>query len=299
MEKFDRLNVDLAALQTLRVVYEMNSFSMAARYLDMNQSTISYTINRLREAFGDPLFVRTGRGIQATERCSEIVEGAGGILERFEKLTRPKSFDPSTAEFSVVIALNHHERAVLLPRIIRYLRKNAPGIRVEVMHAQIAGHTHLREGVCDILISPIKRDADMLYRRHLYRDRYVCVVDRKSKFVRTGMTIKDYAASKHIRVSYEGLFRPPYLAALGPLGLSHMDMIDLSSSDGIEQLVSGTDLIATVSSKLAESYSDEVAIIEAPFDVNLDIDMYWTAKTQSASNMRWIREVVVRTSRLN
>lgn len=113
------------------------------------------------------------------------------------------------------------------------------------------------------------------------------------------MTIQDYAACRHIRVSYEGLFRPPYLASLGPLGLAHLDMIDLSSSDGIEQLVTGTDLVATVSSKLAESYSDDVTIIEAPFDVNLDVDMYWTAKTQSATNMRWIRDVVVRTSRLD
>ena len=65
--------IDIGILRTLVLVYDLQSFSAAAKRLDVNQSTISYAIERLRGAFGDPLFVRNGNGVTATERCAALV----------------------------------------------------------------------------------------------------------------------------------------------------------------------------------------------------------------------------------
>lgn len=62
--------VDIGTLRTLVLVYDLQSFSAAAKRLDVNQSTISYAIERLRGALHDPLFVRSGNGVTATERCA-------------------------------------------------------------------------------------------------------------------------------------------------------------------------------------------------------------------------------------
>src|SRR5690606_15475286 len=67
------LNVDLAALKTLKLVHELSSLSLAARQLDVDQSSVSYTLKRLRTVFDDPLFVRGKNGIVATDRCEQIV----------------------------------------------------------------------------------------------------------------------------------------------------------------------------------------------------------------------------------
>ena len=71
--------VDIGALRTLVLVYDLRSFSAAAERLNVNQSTISYTVERLRSAFQDPLFVRQGNGVTATERANRGASLARGI----------------------------------------------------------------------------------------------------------------------------------------------------------------------------------------------------------------------------
>ena len=56
----DLLNLDFNALRTLRQVFRFGSFSKAADAIGVKQSTVSYTIDRLRKALDDQLFVRQG-----------------------------------------------------------------------------------------------------------------------------------------------------------------------------------------------------------------------------------------------
>ena len=77
-------SVDFAALRVLRMVHAHGSFTRAAEALGSTQSAVSYTIDRLRRAFDDPLFVRQGTGTVPTERCLEIVAEAGRLLLSLE-----------------------------------------------------------------------------------------------------------------------------------------------------------------------------------------------------------------------
>ncbi len=69
----DPFTLDFAALRCFRMVHALGSFSLAAESLGLSQSSVSYTIARLRDVFEDPLFVRQGGGIVPTDRCVEIV----------------------------------------------------------------------------------------------------------------------------------------------------------------------------------------------------------------------------------
>lgn len=55
------LALDFAALKTLELVYRHGSFAAAATELGMNPSSVSYTIERVRKAANDPLFIRQRR----------------------------------------------------------------------------------------------------------------------------------------------------------------------------------------------------------------------------------------------
>src|SRR5262245_35475791 len=150
----DTLSIDFAALRVLRLVYNLQSFSKAAEALDVNQSTVSYTIDRLRDTFHDPLFVRQGGGIAPTQRCSEIVRKAGEILDDFEALVAPSEFVPSQAAGAVAISCNYYERYIVLPPFIRELRKLAPNVVVEIKTAAGQGPDLLKRGETDLLIGP-------------------------------------------------------------------------------------------------------------------------------------------------
>ena len=131
--------VDIAQLRTFHTVYRLASFSEAASELGVNQSTVSYAISRLRSAFGDPLFVRQGATVRPTERCHAIAAAVPEILANLEALAKPAAFDPSAAQTGVTISCNTYERLVLIPPALRRLRREATGLRVNLITAFTQG----------------------------------------------------------------------------------------------------------------------------------------------------------------
>ena len=69
MNPIDTFNLDFRALSTFLAVLDEGSVSRAAVRLGVTQSAVSHTLERLRQALGDPLFVKSGRGIVPT-RCA-------------------------------------------------------------------------------------------------------------------------------------------------------------------------------------------------------------------------------------
>ena len=64
MRKIDHLALDGHALKTFLTVLDETSVSRAANNLGVTQSAVSHTLDKLRKIFGDPLFIRVGRGIE-------------------------------------------------------------------------------------------------------------------------------------------------------------------------------------------------------------------------------------------
>src|SRR6478609_10415531 len=65
-------NLDLNLFLLLHTMFEENSTTRAAKRLSVTQSAVSNGLARLRAALGDPLFVRSGRGLVATPRADEL-----------------------------------------------------------------------------------------------------------------------------------------------------------------------------------------------------------------------------------
>lgn len=64
--------VDLNLLVTFLVLFRERSVSRAAVLLRVGQPAVSGSLARLRASLGDPLFVRTGRGVRPTARAIEV-----------------------------------------------------------------------------------------------------------------------------------------------------------------------------------------------------------------------------------
>ena len=131
----DLAQIDLRSMHVLVTVHDAGSFSAAAAQLDVSQSTVSYTIDRLRRAFGDPLFVRQGNRIAQTDKCGDLVSQAREMVNRMLAIAVPQEFDPVTAEGAVTLSCNHHERFLLLPVLIAALRAAAPKVVLNVLES--------------------------------------------------------------------------------------------------------------------------------------------------------------------
>jgi len=287
-----KINVDFAALRILKLVHECLSFTEAASILNVNQSSVSYTIEKLRKVFEDPLFYRQGGTIVPTERCSVIVGTATDVLEQFEVLAQPDDFDPATAKGTISIACNYYERSVILPQVIAKLRTLAPGIRLSFLNSTDRGDIKLKRSDADLLIGPLRPDEPDFYCRNLLKDNYVCVMDPENPLAKEKLSIEVYVRCPHVTINYGGAWRSLYLIELAKQGLELNEMLTVPSAACLDYTIAGTDLVATVPSRIAEAYRGHLHIVDCPISAPFEVDLVWTTRTQHSPMHVWLRELI-------
>ena len=148
---------DIRNLELLVIVHRERSFSRASEVLGLNQSVVSYSVEKLRQVFNDPLFVREAGQTLPTERCEKVVAFAKDALPMLESLQSPPEFNARSATGNLVIACNFFERVMIIPRIIALLRQEAPNLDIEIVDAADAGHEKLISKEADFIIGPYQR----------------------------------------------------------------------------------------------------------------------------------------------
>ncbi len=78
--------MEMNQLRTFRTVAETLNFTRAAERLHINQSAVSHHIKALETELGEPLFVRTKRGVKLSDAGGAALEHAVRILDETEAL---------------------------------------------------------------------------------------------------------------------------------------------------------------------------------------------------------------------
>ncbi|MFY0633322.1 MAG: LysR family transcriptional regulator [Vannielia sp.] len=284
------LKADFHSLRVLITVHEKGSISAGADSLGLSQSSVSYTIERLREVFSDPLFVRLGRGIRPTERCDWLAEEARRLIQHYEEMVVPTRFDPARATDRFTISCNFYERASLLPQLVSQLAVEAPGVTLSIVSAVGDGLAQLERNDCDLCISPVPARVSGLYSEELLSERYGCFVCPQSRWAEEGLDLQLYSGARHIMVRPAPNWRPYYLATLSRLGVEIRPHIEVSSFGEIDRIVSGTDLILTATEGFARIYAPRVVAVRAPFEAPFRVHMAWAGRTHRAPSHLWLRQ---------
>jgi len=88
------LRLDGHTLSVFLSFCETGSISKTAVAHNLNQSTISHTIDKMRAAVGDPLFVKAGRGIVPSEAALSLVPRVERQVAELQGLAIPERYDP-------------------------------------------------------------------------------------------------------------------------------------------------------------------------------------------------------------
>jgi DNA-binding transcriptional LysR family regulator len=78
--------LDLNLMLVFIIVFRERNVSRAAQYLTVTQPAVSGSLVRLRQYFGDPLFVRSGHGMQPTVKARRIAALLLPAMEQIEFL---------------------------------------------------------------------------------------------------------------------------------------------------------------------------------------------------------------------
>ena len=295
MAAVDVNELSIRALRTLLLIYRTRSVSESAELLGQDQSSVSYTLKRLRRTFSDSLFVRVGRDFQPTERCVELVNAIERAVAHIDETLAEKHFVPATSRRRFTISSNYLERAIFLAPLIRWLRRHAPGVTLDIIPSGGGGSgcRQLMAGECDILLSPIPVPGEKIHHHLLARDYYVCFADGEVHGKRSKLTRSEWLASTHLIVTYGNQFEPAFLKVLDPSSAT-ISRINCASTSDLQSMLKDTDLIATAPSLLAPVMGPEFVNLRFPFArTSLEFFIFWTHRTNADPACRWMRERII------
>ena len=84
--------LDFQSLEIFYNLYMHQSVTEVSELLSLSQSTVSYSLNRLRAAFDDPLFVSSRTGMQPTHKAVLLIDNISDILGKISTCGTDKSF---------------------------------------------------------------------------------------------------------------------------------------------------------------------------------------------------------------
>ena len=124
--RVDFQNFDLNLLRVFDEVMAERNISRAARNLAMTQPAASNALRRLREALGDELLIRAGRGVEPIPFALAIWPDVRTALNALRGVISPKSFDPQRTRETFVIAMADATAALLVPPLLDRLQRMPP-----------------------------------------------------------------------------------------------------------------------------------------------------------------------------
>lgn len=296
--KNDIRALDLNLLKALDALLDEGSVTRAAQRLSLTQPAVSGMLTRLRDYFGDPLFVRTSHGMVPTLRASELSVPVKQILTDIAILLKPMQFDPMTAELTyTLVATDYALKAVVVP-LIAALKQHAPRIRIAVRSVDSERmYQQLSRGEVDLALVTPQTTPDDLHGRALYQEEYVCVARSHHPLAAASeMTLEQFCEQEHILVSTEGRFMGVTDEALAELSLTRRVGVSVNSFLVIPDILRSTDMIAVVPSRMVPVDSD-LAIIPLPLNVpGFTKSMAWHERTHRDPAHQWIRALCVEIS---
>jgi DNA-binding transcriptional LysR family regulator len=186
----------------------------------------------LREAAGDPLFVRAGHGLVPTPRALELRDRVGQLVQDGEAVLRPAQ-NLNLRHLVRTFTLRTSEGFVenFGPDLLARIGEQAPGVRLRFMQKPDKDSAPLRDGTVDLETGVVvKTTAPEVRAQALFRDRFVGVVRMGHSLSKGKITSSRYAAGRHICVSRRGFDEGP-IDEEGPIreALKRVGLVSQSS----------------------------------------------------------------------
>ena len=298
----DITQIDIFALECLRLVVSERSVSKAADKLGISQPSMSNVIGRLRRVTGDPLIIRRPNGMEPTAFAEALVDTGGTFLDRLRELaTRHETFDPSTSTRIFVLHAVDYVMATVLPRLMKRVRKEAPDVSIIFGPLDLRTiRQSLEEGSADFAITPTGSVPDTFYGTALPPMKMVCIASATYPPVREHLDLEEFAAAPHAALTF-GDSHSPYLIErltddlLSGEGLSRFKAVQVASVLALPAIVAESDLIAVIPADLAEraARTYPIKIFPLPLDRAAPQHMIvWHSRSSSDPGSQWLRNIV-------
>jgi len=301
--------LDLNLLRVFDEVMSERNLTRAAHKLAMTQPAVSNALNRLREAVGDKLVVRSGYGVEPTPKALALWPALADALRQIETSLSPGEFVPAEATRTFIIAMADATAAELMPGLVEVTMSEAPGVSLRVLPLSTRDPRRLLdEGEIDLAVGFFpavlaeltgQEQAGRLPafdHQRLFGGEYVCVMRLGHPLERVPLTIERFCDAHHLRVSFTG--RPFGFVdeALAALGRQRRVVLTVNQFFTAGRVVATSDLLTVLPRHFISVTGMEHAFTlrELPFDLPpVVVHSLWHRRQSQRGDHAWLRTAVL------
>lgn len=294
--------LDLNLLLVFDALQRTHSVTLAGEQLFISQSGVSNALRRLRDAFGDELFVRTGSGMMPTPLAESMAEPIHAALQQIRQAVENRGyFDAANSTRHFRLALSDVGQMSLFPHLLSYFDKHAPNISLETVPLLRHGiAAQMSGGEIDLAIGVARPLGPGFSRRRFHSLRFVCAVSKNHPTIQGSISLEQFLEASFIEYEPTGGSYDHFREHAGRLfeerKIQRKVSVKMAYLSGIESVIASSDRVAVVTEALVASMGLEntVQVLGLPFDIpTLDVTLQWHERIARDPAQVWLHKAVV------
>lgn len=294
-------STDLGLLVSLDALLQEGSVTGAARRVGLSTPAMSHALARIRERLGDPILVRSGRGMLLTPRAEALKPRVHDVVNEARRTLEPeRPFIASELSRTFVVHATDYVLTILGPAVDRILRNEAPKVCVRFVPNTPDDPALLRDQGSDLAVGIYGELPQEMRSRQLLTDRFVCVVRRGHPAVKKRFTLEQFVGLSHIQVAPRGKPGGYLDDVLRERGLTRTVARAVPYFVTALQLASETDYVLTISERIAKRFTEALALERLEVPVKLRpyaLSLVWHPRIEGDAGHRFLRDVFLRASK--
>lgn len=296
--------IDLNLLLTLHALLSEKHVTRAALRLHRSQPAVSHALAQLRQLFDDPLLVRHGGRMVLSARAQGLLQPLDNALNGLNSLLEAPAFDPALARGRFRLALSDYAARIILPQLMRHVRRHAPGLDLGISQASRETMlAQLVDGELDLALGVFPQAPQEICLQHLFEERFIGLADRTVMPENGALSLEDWLSRPHVMVALRPDATDEIEQALARRGLRRHIALALPHWGAAVAVIAGTDMILTVASRAGQwqqhgaAQADEVPATLQQFTPPLDLPVFsyqqaWHSRRDGDPAHRWLRAAI-------
>lgn len=290
------MHMNLNLLAAFNALLEEGSVVGAAERLHLSQPAMSRTLGRIRGATGDPILIRSGRGMIPSPFALSVHDRVQALVREGNSILSPRQvLDLLTLKRTFTVRCHDAVATAITAPLLQALHAEAPQVRLRILPESTGDTQELRQGQLDLEIGSALPPSTELLGETIYQDRLVVAVRSGHPWCRSPLGVKRFAEGVHVIVSRRGRLRDPIDSMLETLGCRRDVAASLPSSTVAMTAVQASNMAAVIPERMCGPLAKRLGLVLLPVPLELrpvPLVMTWHQRQNFDPAHKWFRQRV-------
>lgn len=268
-----------------------------ANELGLTQSAISQALRRLRDVFGDDLFLRHPHGMEPTATALALEAPVAEAVNALRgALGASRSFDPATAAGVVRVAALHAEQAVLIPNFFARLRLLAPGLTLSILPTGRSDAVQaLKDDRADLAFGFLRDIPASCSASVLYVENYLVAGRPDILTEAPNISLNAYCAADHLLTAPGGGHKGVVDRHLAQIGRERHVLLSFPAFLPALAATAEAGALLTLPSRVAGQFAGKFGLVTArpPLELpSFPVSVVWHRRNDTDPKTNWLRTLL-------